>query len=257
MLALVTGSSSGIGRDMARYLNSLNYDLIITSRDEEKLIELKKELNSKNNNKVDIIVCDLSKQKECMSLYNKVKENYETIDLLINNAGFGLFGSFLETDLQTELNMIDVNIKATHILTKMFLKDMVQKNFGRILNVSSVAGFMPGPLMATYYSTKNYVFRMSQAIREELKKQKSKVKISVLCPGPVNTNFNNVANVKFNIRSKSSEEVAKYAIDKTLKNKFMIIPGIDIKFAKISSKLLPDTIVAKVCYHMQEKKLKN
>jgi len=257
MIALVTGSSSGIGRDMARYLNSLNYDLIITAREEEKLKELKEELNSKNDNKVDIIICDLSKQEECINLYNKVKEKYDNIDLLINNAGFGLFGSFIETDLQTELDMIDVNIKAMHILTKLFLKDMVEKDSGRILNVSSIAGFMPGPLMTTYYSTKNYVLRMSQAIREELKKKKSKVKISVLCPGPVNTNFNNVANVKFNIRSKSSEQVAKYAIEKTLKNKFMIIPGIDIKLARIASKLSPDSIVAKACYHMQEKKRKS
>lgn len=257
MLALVTGSSSGIGRDMARYLNNLNYDLIITAREEEKLKELKEELNSKNNNKVDIIICDLSNQEECIDLYNKVKENYENIDLLINNAGFGLFGSFIETDLQTELNMIDVNIKAMHILTKLFLKDMVKRDSGRILNVSSIAGFMPGPLMTTYYSTKNYVLRMSQAIKEELKKKKSKVKISVLCPGPVNTNFNNVANVKFNLKSRPSEEVAKYAIDKTLKNKFIIMPGIDVKLARMASKISPDTIVAKVCYHMQEKKRRN
>ena len=256
MLALVTGASSGIGRDMARYLNSLNYDLIITARDEEKLIELKQELNSKNSCKVDIILCDLTKEEKCKNLYNKIKEKYENIDLLINNAGFGLFGSFLETDLEKELNMIDVNIKAMHILMKLFLNDMVKKDSGRILNVASISGFMAGPLMSTYYGTKNYVVRMSQAIKEELKKKKSNVKISVLCPGPVDTNFNNVANVKFNLKSKSSKQVAKYAIDKTLKNKFIIIPGIDVKLARIGSKLAPDFIVAKVCYHMQEKKIK-
>lgn len=256
MIALVTGSSSGIGRDMARYLNSLNYDLIITAREEEKLKELKEELNSKNNNKVDIIVCDLAKEDECIKLYNKVKENYDGIDLLINNAGFGLFGTFLETDLQKELKMIDVNIKSVHILMKLFLQDMIQKDSGRILNVASISGFMAGPLMSTYYATKNYVVRMSQAVKEELKKKKSKVKISVLCPGPVDTNFNNVANVKFNLKSRSSEQVAKYAIDKTIKNKFIIIPGIDVKLARIGSKLVPDCIVAKVCYHMQEKKIK-
>lgn len=256
MLALVTGASSGIGRDMARYLNSLEYDLIITARDEEKLIELKQELNSKNSCKVDVIVCDLAREEECRNLYNRVKENYGNIDFLINNAGFGLFGSFVETDLEKELNMIDVNIKAMHILMKLFLKDMVEKDSGRILNVASVAGFMPGPLMATYYSSKNYVFRMSQAIKEELNKKKSKVKISVLCPGPVDTNFNNVANVKFNLKSRSSEVVARYAIDKALKDKFVIIPGIDVKLARIASKLSPDSIVAKVCYHMQERKMK-
>ncbi len=111
-----------------------------------------------------------------------------------------------------------------------------------------------GALMATYYCTKNYILRMSQAIREELNKKKSNVKISVLCPGPVNTNFNNVANVKFNLKGSSSEYVAKYAIDKTIKNKFMIIPGIKIKLARLASKIVPDFIVAKVCYYMQEKK---
>lgn len=257
MLALVTGASSGIGRDMARILNSLNYDLIITARDRNKLEELKKELNAKNNKIVDIIVKDLSKTEECISLYNEVKEKYEFVDILINNAGFGLCGSFIETSLEKELNMIDTNIKGMHILTKLFLKDMVQKDKGRILNVSSIAGFMPGPLMATYYSTKNYVLRLTQAIKEELNKSKSNVKISVLCPGPVNTNFNKVANVKFAIKGLSSEYVAKYAIDKMLKNKTIIVVGWKIKLARFLSKISPDVIVTKVCYHMQRRKIQD
>lgn len=255
MIALVTGASSGIGRDMARYLNKLGYDLIITARNEEKLEELKKELQEKSDRKVEIIVKDLSKTEECKALYRQIKEQYKTIDILINNAGFGLCGRFIETDLKTELEMIDTNIKAIHILTKLFLKDMVEKNQGRILNVSSIAGFMPGPLMATYYATKNYVLRMSQAIKEELKKSKSNVKISVLCPGPVNTNFNQVANVKFALKGLSSEYVAKYAIDKMLKNKVIITVGLKIKIARVLSKISPDTMVAKVCYHMQKRKL--
>jgi len=254
MIALVTGASSGIGRDMARYLNELGYDLIITARDSMKLEELKKELNDKNDRKVDIITKDLSKTKECKSLYREIKEKYKYIDILINNAGFGLCGKFVETDLKTELEMIDTNIKAIHILTKLFLKDMVERNQGRILNVSSIAGFMPGPLMATYYATKNYVLRMSQAIKEELNKMKSNVKISVLCPGPVNTNFNKVANVRFALKGLSSEYVAKYAIDNMLKNKGIITVGFKIKIARVLSKLSPDAIVAKVCYHMQKRK---
>lgn len=256
MIALVTGVSSGIGRDMARYLNSLGYDLIITSRDSKKLEELKKELNAKNDRMVDIIVKDLAKTEECISLYNEIKEKYEFVDVVINNAGFGLCGKFCDTSLEKELSMIDTNIKAVHILTKLFLKDMVEKDKGRILNVSSIAGFMPGPLMATYYSTKNYVLRLTQSIKEELNKSKSNVKISVLCPGPVNTNFNNVANVKFALKGLSSEYVAKYAIDKMLKNKSVIVVGWKIKIARFLSKISPDTIVAKVCYHMQRKKIK-
>lgn len=108
--------------------------------------------------------------------------------------------------------------------------------------------------MATYYATKSYVIRLSVAVREELKKEKSKVTISVLCPGPVNTNFNNVANVKFNLKGLSSENVAKYAIDKTIKGKFLILPGLTIKLAKIGSKIVPNKLVTKVCYYMQERK---
>lgn len=256
MIALITGASSGIGRDMARILNNLNYDIIITARNEENLKELKKELNEKNN-KVDIYLADLSKEEECLKLYNKVKEKYQNIDLLINNAGFGLCGKMINTDLETEMKMVDTNIKAVHILTKMFLKDMVERDSGRILNVASVASFMAGPLMATYYATKNYVLRFSQAIREELRKDKSNVKISVLCPGPVNTNFNKVANVKFALKGLSSEYVAKYAINKTLKGKFLIIPGWKIKIARFLSKISPDTISTKICYHMQSKKIQD
>lgn len=257
MIALITGASSGIGRDMARILNNLNYDIIITARNEENLKELKKELNEKNNNKVDIYLADLSKEEECLKLYNKVKEKYQNIDLLINNAGFGLCGKMINTDLETEMKMVDTNIKAVHILTKMFLKGMVERDSGRILNVASVASFMAGPLMATYYATKNYVLRCSQAIREELKKDKSNVKISVLCPGPVNTNFNKVANVRFALKGLSSEYVAKYAINKTLKGKFLIIPGWKIKMARFLSKISPDTISTKICYHMQSKKIQD
>ena len=257
MRALVTGASSGIGRDMARYLNNLGYELIIVAREREKLKELKKELNEKNDKTVDIIVKDLSKTEECISLYNEIKIKYEFVDIVINNAGFGLCGRFVETNLEKELSMIDINVKAVHILTKLFLKDMVKKDKGRILNVSSIAGFMPGPLMATYYSSKNYVLKLTQAIKEELNKSKSNVKISVLCPGPVNTNFNDVANVKFALKGLSSEYVAKYAIDKMLKNKTIIVVGWKIKLARLLSKISPDIIAAKVCYHMQKRKIQD
>ena len=135
-------------------------------------------------------------------------------------------------------------------------KDMVKRNSGHILNVASIAGFIPGPLMQTYYASKSYVIRLSEGIREELKKQNSKVKISILCPGPVNTNFNNVAGVKFNLSSLKSEDVAKYAVKKMLKNKFLIIPGFKIKIGKFFSKIVPDNIIAKFVYYMQEKKIK-
>ena len=127
MIALVTGASSGIGRDMARYLNNLGYDLIITSRDSNKLEELKRELNTKNDRIVDIIVKDLVRTEECISLYNEIKEKYEFVDVVINNAGFGLCGKFCDTSLEKELSMIDTNIKAVHILTKYALKTMIEE----------------------------------------------------------------------------------------------------------------------------------
>ena len=248
MKALITGASSGIGRDMARYLSSLGYDLVIVARRKELLEELKKELKTN----VEIVTMDVSEEENCYKLY----EEHKDIDILINNAGFGLFGHFVDTDLDKEINMIDTNITAVHILTKLYLKDMVQKNSGHILNVASIAGFMVGPLMATYYATKNYVVSFTRAIHKELKKKKSNVKISVLCPGPVKTEFNNVAGVRFALKGLSSEYVAKYAIDNMLKNKAVILPGFTIKLSKIASKIMPDPIVIETAYHVQKSKNK-
>ena len=151
--------------------------------------------------------------------------------------------------------MINTNILAYHILTKLYLKDMKKRNSGKILNVASIAGFMPGPLMATYYATKAYVVRLSEGIREELKKEKSKVQISILCPGPVKTNFDEVANVKFKIRQADSMKVAKYAIKKLEKGKFYIVPGLDVKFAKLGAKIFPTNLVSKVTYMVQKRKI--
>ena len=248
MKALVTGASSGIGRDMARYLSNLGYDLIIVAQREERLIELKKKLKTN----VQVISMDLSIKENCINLYESVKE--QEIDLLINNAGFGEFGNFDETDLEKEVKLINTNITAVHILTKLFLKAMKKKDKGRILNVASVAGFAPGPLMAAYYSSKAYVLRLSQAIYTELKKENSNVHISVLCPGPVATEFNDVAGVKFSLKPLSSEYVAKYAIDKTLKNRLMIIPGMLNKIMRILTKISPTKLIARVVYKNQTRK---
>lgn len=164
MKALITGASSGIGRDMARVLSDMGYDLILVARRKDKLEKLKKQLSTD----VKIICLDVSSTYNCTKLYNKVKD--EDIDILINNAGFGKFGEFNDIKLDDELDMIDVNIKAVHILTKLFLNDFVARNKGYILNVASSAAFQPGPLMATYYSTKAYVLHLTEAIYEELRK---------------------------------------------------------------------------------------
>lgn len=246
MKALVTGASSGIGMDMAKYLGDKGFDLVIVGRNKEKLEEVKEKVKTN----VEIITMDISKEENCMEIYNNVKD----IDILINNAGFGTFGKFTETNLETEINMIKTNITAVHILTKLYLKDMVKKNSGYILNVASVAGFLPGPLMATYYSTKGYVLRLTQSLQEELHKQKSNVKISVLCPGPTKTDFLRRAGVTFNAKSASCEYVAKYAIDQMLKGKKIIVPTFRIKCARFFCKLLPDCILAKFAYNVQRKR---
>ena len=250
MKALVTGASSGIGREMAKYLDHLGYELIIVGRSKEKLEQLASTLSKKPK----IIVMDLMLESNIKSLYVLTKN--ENIDILINNAGFGTFGTFTETELTTELEMIDLNIKTVHMLTKMFLKDMKKKDKGYILNVASSAAFQPGPLMATYYSTKAYVLRLTEAIYYELKKENSNVHISCLCPGPVDTNFNQVAGVSFAVKPKSAEEVSRYAIDQMLKNKMLIVPGFKMKCVKFFGRFLSDKTLMALAYRIQKKKQK-
>ncbi len=249
MKALVTGASSGMGKDMAKYLASLGYDLFVVSRDKEKLEKIYK--NEKV--KVTIIDMDLTNTDNCIKLHEMLKK--ENIDILINNAGFGDAGKFTKTNLDKELEMIDLNVKSYHILTKLFLTDFVKRDYGRILNVASIAGFMYGPYMATYYVTKNYVVSLTLGIIRELKKDKSKVKVSLFCPGPVRTNFNNVANVKFNIGSISSEYASIYAINNMFKNKEVIVPP-NMKLNKLLVKIAPYNIVTLINSYVQERKIK-
>lgn len=251
MKVLITGASSGIGRDIARVLANKRYNLVLVARNKEQLEKLAKELEEKNQIEIETISMDLSIAENCKELHKKV----QNVDILINNAGFGDCGDFTKTSLDKEISMINTNIVAYHILMKLYLKDMKAKGRGKILNVASIAGFMPGPLMSTYYATKAYIVRISESIREELKKEKLKVQISLLCPGPVNTNFNKVANVKFHMREANSMSVAQYAIKKLEKGKFYIVPGIDVKLAKIGAKLLPASFISKITYRIQKRKL--
>ena len=249
MKALITGASSGLGADFARILSKKGYDLILVARRKKKMETLAKELNTN----VEIIELDISSTYNCMKLYDKVKK--EKIDILINNAGFGLFGEFDETKLDTELDMIDLNIKAVHILTKLFLKDFKKRDSGYILNVASAAAFLPGPLMSTYYATKAYLLHLTLAIREELKKDNSNVYIGALCPGPVDTNFNTRAGVKFSVKPLKSTYVAKYAIDQMMeKKKMLIIPGFKMKCAKFFGRFVSDKFLLRCAYRIQKKK---
>ena len=251
MKALITGASSGIGRDMARILAAKGYSLVLVARKEEELEKLAKELKEKQTIEIETMAIDLSEIENCKEIHKKV----QNVDILINNAGFGDCGNFSKTSLEKEISMINTNIVAYHTLMKLYLIDMKEKGKGKILNVASIAGFMPGPLMATYYATKAYIVRISEGIKEELKKEKSKVQISILCPGPVETNFNKVANVKFHLREANSMKVAKYAIKKMEKGKFYIVPGFDVKLARLGAKLIPANLISKVTYKVQKRKI--
>lgn len=248
MIALITGASSGIGRDMARVLSKKGYDLILVARRKNRLEELKEELNTN----VEIIAMDISSTFNCMKLYNKVKK--QDIDILINNAGFGIFGDFASGKLDDDLDLIDLNVKSLHTLTKLFLKDFKEKNKGYILNVASSAAFLPGPLMATYYASKSYVLSLTSSINEELRRDNSNVYIGALCPGPVKTEFNEVAKVKFAIKSLESYDVAEYAIDNMFKRKLVIIPGFMVKLGRIGTKILPISWLARISYNIQKRK---
>lgn len=248
MKALVTGASSGIGRDIAIELGKRGYDLILVARNEEKLKETAKNINTN----VKIILKDLSSKENCMQLYEETKN--DNIDILVNDAGFGVHGKFVDTDLDKEIQMIETNITAVHILMKLYLKDMVKRNSGHILNVASMGAFGPGPLMSAYYASKAYVYRLSEGVKTELKKNNSKVKISVLCPGPVRTNFNKVAGVDFAAPSLSSEYVANYAVNKMLRNKFSIVPGTLMKITRFLEKLVPHNLVSNVAYFVNYRK---
>lgn len=246
MKALVTGASNGIGKEMAIYLSELGYDLVVVARSGDKLLELKNGLNTN----VTIFEYDLSMLDNCYKLYDQLKD--EKIDIVINNAGFGVFGNYEYDNLDKEMNMIDLNVKCLHILTKLFVNN---KHTKRILNVSSSAGLMVGgPLMSGYYATKSYVCSYSFALYEELRRNKSDKKISVLCPGPVDTGFNKRANVKFNLRSLDARYVARYAIDNMFKDKLIIIPGFTVKMGIFFSRFIPKKMLLKISYNIQKKK---
>lgn len=229
-------------------MKDLGYDLILTASDENRLAKVAKNIGGK----VETIACDLRYEEEVYKLYDKVKD--ENIDILINNAGFGLFGDFVKTDLDRELEMIEVNIKAVHILTKLFLRDFYERDSGFILNVASSAGFMAGPHLDTYYATKNYCLKLTLGIYEELRRTKSNVHISALCPGPVDTNFNRVAKGIFKIKGANKDYVAKYGIDKMLKGKLIIIPTFKMKMTIFFQKFIPTKLLLRITYKIQKRK---
>ena len=236
---------------MARVLSKRGVELILAARRTDRLEELKQELGTP----VRIIGTDLSRAENCKDLYEQVKD--EDIDILINNAGFGDAGKFAETSLVKEMTLIDTNIRATHILTKLFVRDFRKKNRGYLLNVASSAGFLPGPNMAVYYASKSYILRLSEALYEELRREHSSVSVSILCPGPVNTEFSSVADVRFRIRGLNSYRVAEYAIDRMFRRKLVIIPGMQMKAGKFLERFVSEKMLCRISYHIQQRAADN
>lgn len=249
MKAIITGASSGIGQEIARELAARGYDLILVARRRDRLEKLAAELPVQCR----ILEADLSSAEQCKMLYCRARG--EDVEILVNNAGFGLCGRFAVTSLDREVEMIRTNIVAVHILTKLFLHDFRMKNSGYILNVASSAGFMAGPLMATYYATKNYVLRLTQAIREELRREGSAVKVAALCPGPVDTEFNRVADVKFALPGMDAHTCARIAVRQLFKGRGVIVPGRGMQAMVAASKLAPEWLLPRITYHIQKRKI--
>lgn len=247
---LITGASSGIGREFARKL-AKDYNLILVARREDRLSELVKELDTE----CLIKVIDISVREGIEAFYNEIKDL--KIEVFINNAGFGDCGSFIETDIDKELKMIDVNIRALYLLNKLIIKKMVDDNIkGYILNVGSVAGLLRcGPYMSQYYATKSYVVSLTLGVRRELKEEKKDIYMGCLCPGPVNTEFNQVADVKFALKGISPEKCVKYALKKMFKKKAVIVPSRFLRFVLFFRRYLTYNTLAKFVSKQQKKKI--
>ena len=247
--ACITGASSGIGKEFAAQLAARGYNLILVARNTKALEELAAELACKCR----IISCDLSKEAQCMQLAEELKPL--DIHILINNAGFGDLDRFAQSDLSKSLDMINVNIKALHILTRKLLPELMKKDRGYILNVASSAGLLPGgPYMSTYYATKAYVTSLTNAIYQELQEVHSNVHISMLCPGPVNTNFNETANVTFALAGISAKRCVSYCLKEMSKGTLTIVPSPLMRAAVWGSRFTPKKILLSILSKQQKKK---
>lgn len=251
--ALITGSSSGIGEELAYLFAKDGHNLVLVARNEEKLQSIAHTIQQKYSVQVTVIKKDLENPTSAYELYNEIVANQIHIDYLVNNAGYGLYGAFPSTDLAKEVNMIELNITSLTILSKLFLQPMLQKQSGGILNVASTASFQPGPLMAVYYATKSYVLSFTEALASEI--TNTGVHVSALCPGPTKTGFGDRANMgKSKLFESGLMDVKKVALDGYygfIKNKTIIIPGLQNQILVQSSRFLPRKWVAKIVKRFQ------
>ena len=251
---LITGASSGIGYEFSKLFAEKGYSLVITARREKKLTELKEMYPE---SKIEIISCDLGSETGAEYLYNEVKKRGIKVDILINNAGFGLFGEFYETDIEKEKKMIDLNIKALVELSKYFLQEMLEKKSGKILNVASIAAFQPGPYMSVYYASKSFVLSFTEALRNEVRN--TGVGVSALCPGPVETEFEKSSELTESklftkLKPVTAEKVAYAGYMGLMKNRAVIIPGFLNKIAVTAGAVVPTGLKVNIARKIQEKK---
>lgn len=256
-VALITGASSGIGREFARIHSANGGDLVMIARREDKLNELKQELEKKHNAKVKVIAKDLTLPQAPIEIYNEVKDAGIEVDYIINNAGFGGRGYFHERQMELDLQMIQVNIVTLTTLTRLFLPDFVKGNKGKILNVSSTAALIPGPLQAVYYASKAYVLSFSNAIAQEL--HATKVTVTALLPGATETEFaktSDMSNTSIFAKTVSPKSVAQAGYDAMLKGELDIMVGVPVsqKVMLGMLKFIPKKLMLKQVYQLQQEK---
>ena len=242
-VALITGASAGLGVEFARQLSKRGHRLVLAARRKERLDELAKELGNAR-----AIGIDLSKANSAAKLLSELESNGEAVDLLVNNAGFGLIGRFAELDAKRQRRMIDLNVGTLADLCRAVAPGMIERRSGGIINVASTAAFQPGPKMAVYFATKAFVLSLSEALHEELKPHG--VRVTCLCPGPTRTEFGEVAgfggNGLFDRVAMESPAVVKAGLDGLDKNKAVVIPGIVNKAGAFSGRLAPRSVVRKI-----------
>lgn len=248
--AVITGASSGIGTEFARRLAKEGFPLVLVARRKDRLEQLAASLETE----CIVITADLSDMEECRRVMRELDS--KEIEVFINNAGFGYCGETLNIETQTELDMIDVNVKAMHLFAKLALERMVKKDKGYVLNVASSAGLLPaGPYMSAYYATKAYVTSFTRGVAEELRRKKSHVYIGCLCPGPVDTEFNRVANVEFALKGISAYDCANYAVTQMFRKKVTIVPAFQMKALVVLSRFIPTKLYVRIAAKQQRKKI--
>lgn len=250
--ALITGASTGIGRDLAELFARDGHHLIVTARNESLLQELATRLRDQYHVNVDLIVQDLSAPDAPQRIFEQLQS--KPIDYLVNNAGFGTHGPFAESDLPNELAMLQVNIVALTHLTRLFLQPMLQRRGGRIMNVASVAGFLPGPLMAVYFATKAYVLSFSEALASEI--AGSGVTVTALCPGATKTEFQRRAGIEnsalFKMNAMSSATAARIGYKAMMRGRRSVVTGLSNKFSVLGIRFIPRRTAAAMAKKLNE-----